>query len=140
MDYFNAQSYCHSVGGYLAEPKSDDEMDVLRVIIQETGPRNNWWIGTSQGKAEREGVENLVLFLGARLVKSKVVPCVSGESSQPAHYDWKNSQTKIKAGGQKMESLAQCVKPYQLDKEHPIQETGGFIWPRSGKLIHQGTF
>ena len=45
LDYFNAQSYCEAVGGYLAEPKTEDEIKILRVIIQEAGPRNNWWIG-----------------------------------------------------------------------------------------------
>ena len=45
LGYFNAQSYCEAVGGYLAEPKTEDEIKILRVIIQEAGPRNNWWIG-----------------------------------------------------------------------------------------------
>ena len=32
LDYFNAQSYCEAVGGYLAEPKTEDEIKILRVI------------------------------------------------------------------------------------------------------------
>jgi len=46
MNWYDAEAYCESKGGFLAEPLKRSEHDFLAKEAQRYGADNNWWIGS----------------------------------------------------------------------------------------------